>query len=90
MELEQTAADARAVLFEGLVDQPTLMRVLDRTKRTIDRYEADGLPFVKFGSRRLYDLAAVREWIISKYSDSRSREPRRPGRPAGQRGRKTA
>jgi hypothetical protein len=48
--------------------------------RTLYRYEAKGMPFVKRGVMRLYDIEAVRRWLLGEVP-----APRRSGRPPRER-----
>ena len=76
---------ARAEIFKGIVDQPTLKIVLSPggngrplSDQTIDRYVAAGMPYLEFAGRRLFEPEKVRQWILSHIKD---RAPRGRGRP---------
>ena len=50
------------------VDRPTLAAALNVSLRTIARYEcqANGLPSVMLGGRKLYRLESVHKWIEAR------------------------
>ena len=63
----------------GLTDRETIAATLKRSTRTIARLEHAGLPVIRLGMTRLYDIAKVRAWLLSH--ESRHEAPKR-GRPA--------
>lgn len=57
----------RETLLSGYVDKLSLARELGRTTRTIDRLTLfEGLPFTKFGAKKLFCRASVLEWLSSR------------------------
>jgi hypothetical protein len=66
----------------GLIDRAEVAAELKCGERTILRYEHSGMPVVKIGKLRLYEPAAVREWLLAHAH--RHEEPRR-GRPSARR-----
>lgn len=68
----------RAVLFDGLCTQEQLAAAFGYKRRTVYVLMEQGLPYIKVGQRRYFDLEAVREWIRSQQID---RTPRGRGRP---------
>ena len=50
-------------LLGGLVDKPELQAILKKSKRTVDRLIALGMPHTELFGQSLFDLEAVREWI---------------------------
>jgi len=60
------------LLLNGYLDRASLALELHCSPRTVARYEnrPDGIPALMVGSRKLYRLAAVREWLVR-----REREP---------------
>lgn len=65
-------------IFAGTIPRKDLAKAMKCTERTIIRYERAGMPFIAVGNRRLYRLAAVRDWILSH--ERRPQQPQR-GRP---------
>jgi hypothetical protein len=75
--------DARAQIFDGLVDEDTLRAILGEdekpiSSRTLARYVARGLPYTQYGRDRWYPIEGAREWVLQH---GRSRTPRTRGRP---------
>jgi hypothetical protein len=88
MEVVQNPAleAAQAEFFAGTVDYDGARTLLgDGSKpcslRTLERFVADGLPHVKYGAKRRFVVARMREWMLAR-ERSRSRAPRAPGRPS--------
>lgn len=54
--------------LDGYIDKSELARQLGVSERTVDRYTdlPDGLPFVKLGRRRLFDVAQCRQWLADR------------------------
>lgn len=58
-----------AELLKGLLSRPQLRRELTvegqepPSERTIQRWETLGLPVIRRGNLRLYDIEAVRAWL---------------------------
>jgi hypothetical protein len=52
-------------LLSDYVDRPQLATELKVSERTVRRYELepDGLPFVRMGRRKLYNIPRARDWI---------------------------
>jgi hypothetical protein len=71
----------RERLLGGLVDKPELQAILKKSKRTVDRLIALGMPHTELFGQSLFDLEAVREWISLKARASRQPAPRLRGRP---------
>jgi hypothetical protein len=71
---------ARAELYAGTVDDAGACDLLECSERTLERHVADGMPFLKWGARRRFVVASMREWLLT-HERARSREPRKPGRP---------
>ena len=69
-----------AAVIGGLLERRELAAALNRSERTIVRYERQGMPFIKLGSRRLYEPEKVRNWILGH--EQVPLAPRR-GRPSG-------
>ncbi len=66
-------------IIAGLMTLAQIAADLDRSERTILRFDAQGIPVIRVGTLRLYDPAAVREWLLSQ--QSRRTTPKR-GRPS--------
>lgn len=79
MQTETDTANAAASITAGLIQRKSLAASLERSERTIIRYERAGMPFIKLGMMRFYDPAKVRAWVLSH--ESRHDAPKR-GRPA--------
>ncbi len=67
-------------VFAGLLSRSALAADMQRSERTIIRYERAGMPFIPVGMMRLYDPAKVRAWLMSH--ERQHNTPKR-GRPAG-------
>ena len=78
MTLLETTRTDPAVILDGLITREQLAAQLDKTTRCIQNYEANGLPVIRRGRMRLYDVHAVRAWL-------RGELPKRRGRPSGAR-----
>ena len=52
-------------LLNDYLDRASLAKALNCSPRTVARYEnlPDGIPALMVGSRKLYRLAAIREWL---------------------------
>jgi len=59
-----TKAGTPSVL-EGIVDRPALAHDLSVSQRTLIRYEMAGMPVLRIGKKRLYEIARVREWLLN-------------------------
>ena len=59
-------------LLNDYLDRASLAKALNCSPRTVARYEnlPDGIPSLMVGSRKLYRLAAIREWL-----ERRERKP---------------
>lgn len=71
-----------ATVSAGFLKRPQLAAELSKTERTIIRWEHAGLPVIRVGMTRLYDPAAVREWLLTH--QHRHETPKR-GRPTNKR-----
>jgi hypothetical protein len=76
----------RADFFAGTVDDDGARVLLGDdskpcSKRTLERFIADGLPHIKYGNKRRFVVARMREWMMAR-ERCRSRAPRAPGRPS--------
>jgi hypothetical protein len=72
-------ARIRSELFRGILDDTVVKACLEISGATLGRYISQGLPFYKIGRRRLFDIAAVRHWLLSH--QQKSAPARRAGRP---------
>ncbi len=68
----------RDALFGGTTDIHTLAAALGRSARTIERHIAAGLPVIRIGRDRRFDLVQARQWLMAR--ERRHDVPRR-GRP---------
>lgn len=57
------SARTTALAAEGLVTRAQLATELDITEQSILLWEKDGLPVLKVGKQRLYDIKKVAGWI---------------------------
>ena len=73
------AAPAAVNVFEGLLKRAVLAQQMQRSERTIIRYERAGMPFIAVGMARLYDPEKVRAWILGH---ERGHDAPKRGRPA--------
>jgi hypothetical protein len=73
-------ARVRGELFRNQLDDAAVKAALDISRATLERYVQSGLPHYKLGRRRLFDIEAVRGWIVSHQQVNAPARPR--GRPA--------
>jgi len=59
-------AALRQQLLNGLADDSALETMLQVGPGAINRYVAQGLPYIKLGRKRLFDIAAVNVWLRSR------------------------
>ncbi len=52
-------------VLAGLVDRAELARQLGCSTRTIIRHEQAGLPVLRIGIKRLYEVQRVRGWLLN-------------------------
>jgi hypothetical protein len=69
---------ARNAIFADVIDDKTARAALNISEPTLDRYIKDGLPHFKIGRRRLYELAALRVWVLSHQKCAPARPQGRP------------
>jgi hypothetical protein len=77
-----TDAELEAVrqqLFNGLADDSAMETMLEVGDQALDRYVRQGMPCIKLGRKRLFDIAAVNVWLRSR--PQQNAPPRRRGRP---------
>ena len=58
----------QSVILDGYFDQDTLSVDIDLSSRTIDRLidQPDGLPVVRLGRRKLFNIESVRKWLAQR------------------------
>jgi excisionase family DNA binding protein len=77
---EAELAEMRAQLLNGMADDSTLSTMLGVGSQAINRYiNNEGLPYIKLGRRRLFDIAAVNVWLRNR--PLQNAPPRGRGRP---------
>jgi hypothetical protein len=76
-------AQLRAEIFRGQLDNSVLRQAMGWSSRTLERAIADGLPHYKIGRRRLFDIEAVKFWVLSRQKHKNA-APRGRGRPRKQ------
>jgi hypothetical protein len=75
-----TSPPARKLLL-GLIGERDLATELGyRSRQSIHNLLRQGLPSIKLGGKRLFDIEKVRAWVLSHEVDM---SPRKPGRPKG-------
>jgi hypothetical protein len=72
-------AALRQQLLNGLADDSALETMLGVGKQAVDRYVNEGMPYIKLGRRRLFDIPAVNVWLRSR--PQHNAPPRGRGRP---------
>jgi hypothetical protein len=72
-------AALRQQLLNGLVDDSVMEELLDVSKQTLDRYVAAGMPYLKLGRKRLYDVPVCNVWLRNR--PQRNAPARGRGRP---------
>lgn len=72
-----------ADLLAGFVPGDQLAGALGKSERTIDRLvnQPDGLPYVKVGRTRLFNIDSVRDWLIARETQRNPKDAPRRGRP---------
>src|SRR5215472_8758927 len=61
----------RAELYAGLVNTAELMAIMRKSKRSIGRLIALGLPHTTLLGENLFDLSAVKVWVAEQAKASR-------------------
>jgi hypothetical protein len=56
----------RSEIFRGQLDDGVLCEVMGWSDDALKNAIAQGLPFYRIGRRRLFDVVAVRFWVISR------------------------
>jgi hypothetical protein len=69
----------RQQLFNGLADDSAMETMLGVGDQALDRYVHQGMPYIKLGRKRLFDIAAVNIWLRSR--PQKNTPPRGRGRP---------
>lgn len=62
----QNATASQTGLLAGLINRKQLAAELGRSERSIMVYEAEGLPVIRRGRLRFYDVSKVRAWLEGK------------------------
>jgi phage terminase Nu1 subunit (DNA packaging protein) len=60
-------------VLDGFAERKQLAKDLRRCERTIKRWEDQGLPVIRRGKMRLYDIERVRAWLRGE--DKQRRRP---------------
>jgi hypothetical protein len=71
----------REELYAGLVNTAELMAIMMKSKRSIARLIAHGMPHTQLFGENLFDLEAVKAWVTGQAKASRRPAPRGRGRP---------
>jgi excisionase family DNA binding protein len=77
---DDVIAQLRAEIFRGQLDDSVLCEVMKWSTRTLERAIANGLPHYKIGRRRLFDIEAVKYWVVSR-QETKNAPARKRGRP---------
>jgi hypothetical protein len=72
------AAVTQPSVMTGFHTREELAAAVGKSVATVRRWEQRGLPVIRRGNLRLYEIERVRDWLRS---DPIVPEPRRPGRP---------
>ncbi len=78
-DLSPSAAAVRSALLSGLSTVEDFAAALNKSKRTVDQWIADGLPIVRVGRTPYVAVADARAWLLKP--SARKPEARKPGRP---------
>jgi hypothetical protein len=68
----------RERLLKGLCTRDELEQALDVCWRTLYLYTEQGMPYLRVGGKRYFEIDRVRDWMLSREID---RSPRPVGRP---------
>ena len=71
----------RAELYAGLVNTAELMAIMRKSRRSIARLIAHGMPHTQLFGENLFDLGAVKIWVSEQAKASRRPVARGRGRP---------
>ena len=71
----------REELYAGLVNSAELMAIMQKSKRSIARLIAHGMPHTQLFGENLFDLEAIKTWVSEQARASRRPPPRGRGRP---------
>ena len=71
----------RAELYAGLVNTAELMAIMRKSRRSIARLIAHGMPHTQLFGENLFDLEAVKVWVAEQAKTSRRPAARGRGRP---------
>ena len=77
--LTPSAAAVRAAMLDGLTTVEAFAEGVDKSKRTIDTWIAQGMPTVRVGRSVYIPLIAARAWLLKPSSTKPA--PRGAGRP---------
>lgn len=77
LHTESDVAAVRRTILEGLATVPVFAKAIGRSNRTVFTYINEGLPVVHFGRTPFIDVAAGREWLLSRRKAHQNRPRRR-------------
>jgi hypothetical protein len=63
--MSDTSQISTDTVLDGLVTRAELARQLACSERTIIRHEKQGLPVLRIGMKRLYEIDRVRGWLLN-------------------------
>ena len=78
--LSPPAAAIRATILDGLATVEDFAAGVDKCKRTVDQWIAQGMPTVYVGRTPYIPITEARAWLLKP--STKQSPPRRPGRPA--------
>jgi hypothetical protein len=79
-----SAEDVRAHLMHNRVPDDVLASALGVGLRSVYYYAAHGLPYLRIGGRRYFDISEARDWLIRRTERAKTATlptPRSVGRP---------
>jgi len=70
-------------LLAGFYSHDETARALNKHKRTLDRWDAQGIgpPVTYIGRSKFYNVQSLKRWIAGREQDPAASEPVRRGRP---------
>jgi hypothetical protein len=74
-KIPQFAATLNSLLDDALIERDPLADILDVSPRTLTRWtaQADGIPSIRLGTKRLYRVGSVKRWLAGRETSCRRR-----------------
>jgi hypothetical protein len=76
--MSEIQPDPAATVLAGHLERALASKAVNRSQRTLIRWEKQGLPVVRCGNLRLYNIEKLRAFVLGEVV---APTPRKPGRP---------